>query len=152
MSVKADVGTSEMRALAEAGEGGGMNIAAARMQQRAKFSIWYYLTVFAVILAVDSVLFSGTTAPPIAYSEFLDRVTSNRVERVVITQDQIYGLMKAPDAPATVAVFCRPLLSVRSLAISRPATAPSTPPMTAPVAFGARLPTPVSMRVTVPQS
>src|SRR5262245_20104104 len=66
------------------------------MQPRTKFSLWYYIVVFAVILAVDSTLFSGAGVPQIAYSEFLARVETNQVERAVITQDEIYGAMKAP--------------------------------------------------------
>jgi cell division protease FtsH len=66
------------------------------MQARTKFSLWYYLIVFGVILAVDSALFSGAGGPQIAYSEFLARVDRDQVERVVITQDEIYGSMKAP--------------------------------------------------------
>ena len=69
------------------------------MQPRTRFSIWYYLTVLGVILALDSLLFSGPGVPQIAYSTFLDRVQKDQVERVVITQNQIYGVMKPPDAP-----------------------------------------------------
>src|SRR5512147_1477134 len=73
------------------------------MQPRTKFSLWYYLIVFAVILAVDSALFSGAGVPQIAYSEFLARVDRDQVERVVITQDEIYGAMKAPTPAAGAA-------------------------------------------------
>jgi cell division protease FtsH len=70
------------------------------MPPRTRFSIWYYVTVFAVIVGVDSLLFSGPGVPHIAYSAFLARVEADRVARVVITQDQIYGIMKPPDATA----------------------------------------------------
>jgi cell division protease FtsH len=69
------------------------------MQQRTKFSIWYYLIVLAVILALDSTFFSGPGVPQIAYSDFLERVQNDQVERVVITQDAIYGVARAPGAP-----------------------------------------------------
>jgi cell division protease FtsH len=78
------------------------------MQPRTRFSVWYYITVFAVILALDSVLFSGAGVPQIAYSDFLARVEKDQVERVVITQDQIHGAMKAPDAPAGAAPAAAP--------------------------------------------
>jgi hypothetical protein len=68
------------------------------MQPRTRFSIWYYLTVLAVIVVVDSLLFSGPGVPQIAYSDFLARVQADRVARAVITQDQIYGVMKVPGA------------------------------------------------------
>src|SRR5215470_10562946 len=74
------------------------------MQPRTKFSIGYYLAVFAVILALDSWLFSGTAVPQIAYSDFLDRVQKDQVERVVITQNEIYGVSKPPEAAAAAPV------------------------------------------------
>src|SRR5215470_8768810 len=82
------------------------------MQPRTKFSIGYYLAVFAVILLLDSFLFSGAGVPQIAYSDFLDRVQKDQVERVVITQDQIYGVSKAPAAAAAPAPAAAAPLSV----------------------------------------
>jgi cell division protease FtsH len=83
------------------------------MQPRARFSIWYYLTVFVAILALDSVLFSGAGVPQIAYSDFLARVQSDQVARVVITQQEIYGAMKAPSpVPSPAAATAPPPLSV----------------------------------------
>src|SRR5262245_26360980 len=80
------------------------------MQPRTKFSIWYYLTVLAVILALDSMLFSGAGVQQIAYSDFLTRVENDQVERVVITQDEIYGAMKPPSpTPAAAAQAPTPL-------------------------------------------
>jgi len=70
------------------------------MQGRTRFSLGYYLAVFAIIFALDSLLFSGHAVEEIPYSEFLDRVEGNRVERLVITQDKLYGLMKDPDGGA----------------------------------------------------
>jgi cell division protease FtsH len=73
------------------------------MQPRTRFSLWYYVTVLGIILALDSILFSGAGVPQIAYSDFLDRVQQDQVARVVITQDTIYGAMRSPDAPAASA-------------------------------------------------
>jgi cell division protease FtsH len=67
------------------------------MQPRTKFSVGYYLTVLAVILAVDAYLFSGPGVPQIPYSAFLDRVQRDTVGRAVITQNLIYGEMKPPE-------------------------------------------------------
>ncbi len=78
------------------------------MQPRAKFSLWYYLTVLGVILALDSIFFSGASVPQIAYSEFLDRLQKDQIERVVITQNAIYGVMRAPGAPATAPAAAAP--------------------------------------------
>jgi cell division protease FtsH len=70
------------------------------MSQRLRFSLLYYLWVFGLILLLDTVLFSGPTVKEIAYSEFLDRVTSDQVAAVVITKDTIYGQMKPPSTKA----------------------------------------------------
>ena len=66
------------------------------MQGRTRFSLGYYLVVFAIIFAVDSLLFSGHAAEEVPYSTFLDRIDRDEVEKAVITQDKIYGYMKEP--------------------------------------------------------
>ena len=71
------------------------------MQPRTKLSIWYYLAVLGAIFAFDSLLFSGPDVPQISYSEFLDRVQADQVERVIITPELIHGVMKGPAASAT---------------------------------------------------
>ena len=43
-------------------------------------------------------MFSGPAVKEIPYSGFLDRVDSDKVERVVITEKKIYGVMKGPKA------------------------------------------------------
>ncbi|MEO8606192.1 MAG: ATP-dependent metallopeptidase FtsH/Yme1/Tma family protein, partial [bacterium] len=73
------------------------------MQPQTKFSILYTLGVVAVILMLDSLLFSRSAVPEIPYSEFLTRVQQNQVERVVITQSTIYGITKDPKAPPPAA-------------------------------------------------
>src|SRR5438105_1010206 len=74
------------------------------LERRARFSLLYYLWVFGFILLVDSLFFSGPQTPDIAYSEFLDRVTHDQVDTVVLTQQQILGEMKAADGAAAPAV------------------------------------------------
>src|SRR5262245_47851991 len=69
------------------------------MQLQTKFSIWYTLGILGLVLLIDSVLFSGPAVPQIPYSEFLERVQRGAVERVVIAQDRIYGVMRDPAAP-----------------------------------------------------
>jgi cell division protease FtsH len=73
------------------------------MQPYAKFSLWYTIAVVAGVLLLDALVFSAPAVKPIPYSEFLARVTADKVERVVITQDTIYGVDKDPDAPAAPA-------------------------------------------------
>jgi cell division protease FtsH len=69
---------------------------------RVRFSLLYYLWGMALVLLLDSVIFSGQQPPPIAYSEFLHRVTSGQVASVVITSDHIYGEMKpSPEAASS---------------------------------------------------
>ena len=69
------------------------------MQKHTKFSLWYTVAVVGAMLALNALLYSGSAVPTIAYSEFLSRVAADRVERVVITQDTIYGIDKDPNAP-----------------------------------------------------
>lgn len=66
------------------------------MQNRTRFSLSYYIMLFAVIFFVDSLLFSGPSVKDIPYSEFIDRVTADKVESVVLVKNQITGLMKNP--------------------------------------------------------
>jgi cell division protease FtsH len=69
---------------------------------RVRFSLWYYLWGLGLILMLDSWIFSSQQPPPIAYSDFLHRVTSGQVASVVITSDHIYGEMKpSPDASSS---------------------------------------------------
>ncbi len=43
------------------------------MEKRAKFSVWYYLVAFGVMLLMDSMFFSGYSVKEISYKEFRDR-------------------------------------------------------------------------------
>ncbi|HZR81084.1 MAG TPA: ATP-dependent zinc metalloprotease FtsH [Candidatus Binatia bacterium] len=72
------------------------------MKPRTRFSLAYYLWIFFLLVVVQSTFFSRPDVPQIAYSEFLDRVAKDQVEKVVLTQGTIYGEMKssAPDAEA----------------------------------------------------
>ena len=71
------------------------------MENRTRFSIIYYVIVFMLIFSLDSMLFGGSGVKKIPYSEFLERVRSDRVEEVVLTEDTIYGLLKSPKSEAS---------------------------------------------------
>ncbi|NOZ67941.1 MAG: ATP-dependent zinc metalloprotease FtsH [Deferribacteres bacterium] len=71
------------------------------MEKRAKFSISYYLIVFATILLLDSLFFSGYSVKEISYKEFRDRLAAGKIQSVVIEDKKIYGLMKPPDSEKT---------------------------------------------------
>ncbi len=66
------------------------------MEKRAKFSLWYYLIVFLTIFMLQILLFSGSAVKEISYSAFVDSLQAGKIERVVITQQKIIGLFKAP--------------------------------------------------------
>ena len=71
------------------------------MENRTRFSIFYYLIVFMAIFSIDSMLFGGSGVKKVPYSEFLDRVRADRVEEVVLTEDTLYGLLKSPESEAS---------------------------------------------------
>ncbi len=71
------------------------------MEKRAKFSISYYLIVFATILLLDSLFFSGYSVKEISYKEFRDRLVAGKIQSVVIEDKKIYGLMKPPASEKT---------------------------------------------------
>ncbi len=62
---------------------------------QAQASLWFYLALFGGIFLLNSTLFSGFDAHELAYSEFRERVETDRVERVVITADRIHGRFRA---------------------------------------------------------
>ncbi|MEZ5556946.1 MAG: ATP-dependent zinc metalloprotease FtsH [Pseudomonadales bacterium] len=69
---------------------------------RARFSLFYYLAIFAGFLILQWLFFSQTDAPEWSYSAFLDAVQADKVAQVVITEERIYGQLKPP-AEATPA-------------------------------------------------
>ncbi|MEJ2656177.1 MAG: ATP-dependent zinc metalloprotease FtsH [Desulfobacterales bacterium] len=70
------------------------------MDDRKKFSLGYYLMIFALILFLETIFFSGTAVKEISYSKFKDLIQANMVKSVIIEQDQIYGLEKKPHTAA----------------------------------------------------
>jgi len=65
------------------------------MEKRTKFSLWYYLIVLLLIVALDYIFFSGSVVKEISYKGFRDRLAGDKIESVIITQNKIYGLMKS---------------------------------------------------------
>ncbi|ARA92071.1 cell division protein FtsH [Rhodothermaceae bacterium RA] len=72
------------------------------MKKETQFSIWYYVAVFLVLLALQVLLFPATGGrQELSYSDFLDRVEAGDVERVVILPDRLIGLFKASPADSS---------------------------------------------------
>src|SRR5512143_3342468 len=66
------------------------------MKPRYKFSFGYFLMLFTLMLFLDSLFFSGPAVREISYSTFRDLIRANKVQSVILEQDRIYGLEKAP--------------------------------------------------------
>ncbi len=68
------------------------------MEKRTKFSVGYFLAIFLLVWALDSMISSGSGNKEISYSEFRQRLANNKIESVVIAPDKLYGMMKPPDS------------------------------------------------------
>ncbi len=68
------------------------------MDKKATFSIWYYISLFGLILMAEALFFSGYSAKEIDYSEFRNKLEQNKIETVVLTKDYIYGTFM-PEKP-----------------------------------------------------
>lgn len=67
------------------------------MKKETKFSIVYYVTVLAVLIALQLLFFSGTGGrQEISYKAFRDKLAAGEIETVVITQEKIVGRLKNP--------------------------------------------------------
>jgi len=71
------------------------------MENRNKFSLGYYLMIFALVLFLETIFFSGTAVKEIPYSKFKDLIRADKVQSVIIEPDRIYGLKKGPHAAGT---------------------------------------------------
>ncbi|MFZ0482200.1 MAG: ATP-dependent zinc metalloprotease FtsH [Desulfobacterales bacterium] len=71
------------------------------MENRNKFSLGYYLMIFALILFLETIFFSGTAVKEIPYSKFKDLIRADKIQSVIIEPDRIYGLKKGPHAAGT---------------------------------------------------
>jgi cell division protease FtsH len=68
------------------------------MEPRYKFSFGYFLMLFTLMLFLDSLFFSGPAVHEIPYNKFRDMIQADKVQSVILEQDRIYGLEKAPPA------------------------------------------------------
>jgi len=66
------------------------------MERTTRFSLGYYLAVFAGIFALQALFFSGFQTREVAYSQFRAWLAEGRVEDAVLTPDRIIGELKAP--------------------------------------------------------
>ena len=68
------------------------------MQKQYKFSIWYVLLGFWIVLIVHNILVSAFAIKTIPYSEFLTLLKENKVVEVAIRADQIQGKLKESES------------------------------------------------------
>jgi cell division protease FtsH len=68
------------------------------MEHNTKFNIWYLLAAVWGVLLLQSLIFDQFRPQVIAYSDFIDAVTEDRVIEIAIGQDRITGKMKATDS------------------------------------------------------
>ncbi len=73
------------------------------MEKQHKFSIGYYLFLFALIFSLESVFFSEPAVKEISYSQFRDLLQENKLQSVIIQQERIFGMEKAPPIPGATA-------------------------------------------------
>ncbi len=66
------------------------------MEKRTRFSLSYYLFVFASIFLLDYFLFFRPEVKEISYKKFRDLITADSLESVIISDTKIYGVKKAP--------------------------------------------------------
>ena len=69
------------------------------MEKRTKFSVWYYLIVIMAILFMEYTLFSGPTIKELSYNEFRDLLAADKIQKVVIKENEIDGLLKPAALP-----------------------------------------------------
>lgn len=68
------------------------------MEHNTKFNIWYLLAAVWGVLLLQSLIFEQFRPQVIAYSDFIDAITEDRVIEIAIGQDRITGKMKATDS------------------------------------------------------
>ena len=73
------------------------------MIQRSKFSIGYYLSIFLLMLFLETMFFSGSAVKEIPYNKFRDLIEANKIESVILEPDKIFGLLKSESAPSKAA-------------------------------------------------
>src|SRR5512146_1267841 len=71
------------------------------MDQRQRFSLWYFIGAVAVLLLLQSVFF-GRNVQTLAYSDFKTLLNAGRVQEVRIAQDEISGTVDLRGANAVL--------------------------------------------------
>jgi cell division protease FtsH len=66
------------------------------MPKRTRFTLRYFLIVLGVILVLDLMMFSGSGVQEISYSQFRDDLAADKIQKVVLSPDKIYGMLKPP--------------------------------------------------------
>ncbi len=74
------------------------------MKKETKFSIWYYIIAFFLIMLIQMIFFPGPgIRQEISYKTFRDKLAAGQIARVVITRDRIYGEFKSPESDSLTA-------------------------------------------------
>ncbi len=72
------------------------------MKKNDKFSIYYFLTIFFLILFLDSLFFPGRNGSQVlTYDRFIQKVDSGQVSRVLIEPQKIIGELKSSEKDTT---------------------------------------------------
>jgi cell division protease FtsH len=69
------------------------------MKRRSSFSVKYYLALFAAILLMETLFFSGPAVKEISYSRFRTLLAHDKIDQVVIQSEKIFGLLKSAKSP-----------------------------------------------------
>jgi len=64
------------------------------MEKKTKFSIIYYIVVFLLLLFLQMLFFSTPRVKEISYKQFRDYLAADRIEKVIITDARLFGLLK----------------------------------------------------------
>ncbi|AKA33881.1 ATP-dependent zinc metalloprotease FtsH [Flagellimonas lutaonensis] len=66
------------------------------MKKQDKYSIWFYLAVFAFMIGLQVLLFPASNAAKqeLSYKQFKEKLLEGKIERLVIQQDKILGIFK----------------------------------------------------------
>ena len=66
------------------------------MKKQDKYSLWFYLAVFAFMIGLQVFLFPSSHAAKqqLSYKQFKEQLAKGDIERVVIQQDKILGIFK----------------------------------------------------------
>jgi cell division protease FtsH len=72
------------------------------MEHNTKFNIWYLLAAVWGVLLLQNLIFDQFRPQVIAYSDFIEAVSADRVIEIAIGQDRITGKMKSADGEGEI--------------------------------------------------